>query len=1173
MGQEEAIQPGTILAGRYQVRRELGRGGMGCVYLCRDLVLDERVALKVLSRPGSTVRPEDSWWFQEEARALASLSHPAIVRARDFGTLVDGTPYLAMDAVPGRSLHEWIYLAQTEGVLPWHVVWTLVDQVLGALAHAHARGVIHGDLKPSNVLLDLPPEGGGDIQVHVLDLGLAWLLQDRVDHRLDGTQAAEPTVRWGAGTPGWMAPEQIRFATPHIGGPTDLYALGCILFALLSNREPYTGSNEELLQQHRSAPIPTPDIPPGTPAEAGDFVRRLLAKRPWHRFDLAGDARRVWRTLRPAESQPRAVVTYGSDGPVSVAPTREEITLPEPFGPTEVGTPSVAATGLLGLRPSPFVGRLQERQRLLDRATEVYESHQRGTPLRRLVLLTGEAGVGKSRLADWLCEEVHERAMLIPLRARYRQIAAPLDGVVGAVIQHYRLEKSDRDVVEKVLMNLWGVTPEDDDGTTWVAATAEWLRPAPPGSTSPGPTGKRFAFDHPELRWLVIRRTLERIAAKRPILLWMDDLHLASDHTFEGLSRIFAESRTLSVLAIATVRSEGLEADVEAAKRLEQAILEAGGETLEIKPFDAPATHALLRETLPLDEAAVIEAATRSKGNPLFALQTLHAWAMGGHLELKDGKYSVPRASLAARAATTSELWEGRLAALPEDLRPAALAAAALGGDIRREVLHAELDALGVDSSAAIGAMKRAQILLSSGSDRLRWPHALLQEHLLTQLFLRADASRIFRAAADALAEHPAAGSRRLVRHRVVNLVRAGDFEAAADLLHDFVRSHWSRSRDPAAVLRDLALLDDKLEGVRLARHKRWYAEALRHAGRLEEARRIAEEARQIFQDEEDLREEAACLRLLGHIASDLAAPALGRRLVARGLAMYEEVGDEHGAALCQLVIGEIDFLLGEHARAKAILTESAQRFAERGDRLAHAQTLLLQCLIDQAGGSPGAAREMLNTAREEFDSLGYRLGMAQCDVGLAHAEHREGRLAEARETALLARQSFRDLSNPRGEAACERLLAMAALDAGDPASSAAHAEAAGRLFDQLSDPWGQVETRLILAQIALDRGDDETARAELIACEAVALIEAEPKQHRHLTRAWLAYHEGRFHDAAREIDTARGAFKDANRTGDHTPHLLSRFAAMSWPKPASTRIDAWIRAIEQAHRTHADSA
>ena len=142
-------------------------------------------------------------------------------------------------------------------------------------SRTHTPGVIHGDLKPSNILLDISPDTGPP-KVHVLDLGLAWLIQDRVDHRLDGTHASEPTVRWGAGTPGWMAPEQIRFAAPHVGGATDLYSLGCILYTALSNEEPYSGTDEELLQQHRSAPIPEPKLPPGAPAETAAFVKRLF---------------------------------------------------------------------------------------------------------------------------------------------------------------------------------------------------------------------------------------------------------------------------------------------------------------------------------------------------------------------------------------------------------------------------------------------------------------------------------------------------------------------------------------------------------------------------------------------------------------------------------------------------------------------------------------------------------------------------------------------------------------------------------------------------------------------------------------------------------------------------------------------------------------------------------
>ncbi|MEZ4301105.1 MAG: hypothetical protein R3B70_39580, partial [Polyangiaceae bacterium] len=599
--------------------------------------------------------------------------------------------------------------------------------------------------------------------------------------------------------------------------------------------------------------------------------------------------------------------------------------------------------------------------------------------------------------------------------------------------------------------------------------------------------------------------------------------------------------------------------------RIERILPDFGGERLDLAPLNPAQTHALLRETLPLDDAAIQEAAARSKGNPLFALQLVHAWAGGGHFALKDGKYMVPKPSLAVRAGTTTELWEERLRALPEDLRPAAFAAAALGSDIRSDVLAHSLSSLNLDPERAIAAMRRAQIVLASGGERMRWPHALLQEHLLSQLALQKNASKVFRAAADALALHPNVGMRRVLRQRVVNLTRAGDVEAAAKLLHEHIALVWSRTREVAATLRDLALLDGRLTGNAAAVQKRWRSEALRYAGKLEDARREAEEARRIFQSADDLENAAHCLRLLGHIASDLAAPAHGRRLVARSLAMFTELGHEHGRALCEVLLGEIDYLLGDHASARAELGNGAQRFANVGDRLGRAQCLLLQSWVEQAGGGTALSIELARTARGEFDAIGYRLGLAQADVTLAHAEHRAGRLASARTIALAALSSFRDVGNPRGEAACERLLAMTALDAGDPALADAHAHAAATAFDKLADPWGQVETKLIVAQIALDRGQSDAARAELIACEAVALVEAEPKQHRHLTMAWLAYHEGRFHDAARELDAARAAFKEAGRTGDHTPQLLERFARMGWPKPASQRIAAWRKAIAAA--------
>ena len=1144
-----ASEIGTVLAQRYEVIREMGRGGMGVVYLCRDLVTEERVALKRLRSPEEAkapARPEESWWFQQEARAVAALDHPALVRARDFGTLGDGSPYLVMDALPGRSVHEWMHTTK----MPWPLIWSLVDQVLAGLGHVHARGVIHGDMKPSNVMLDLAAGQRGP-RAYILDLGLAWLRQTRHDPRLDGAPSPELAVHAGAGTVGWVAPEQIRKAATYVGPPTDLYALGCIIYRVVSGKEMFEGAAQDVLRAHKRNPVPPMTLPEGFPIELEAFVQRLLAKRPWHRFDLAADARRAWAELRPKDALPLEQIVQGTQDGEGNAVARA------------VAIGKSLAPGLLALRLSPMVGRDEERAALLDTVRDL--SAARGG-CHRMVALIGEAGVGKSRLAEWLCEEVHEHGLMMPLRARYGRIPTPRDGLTGAVNAHFGLEGADRFLVEQTLMTRWEVPPTDDDALSWVAATAEWLRPSPPGTLNPkGPTGKRFVLDNPELRFVVIRKILERISRERPILLWCDDLHLASPNTFEVLGRLRRDAPGLRLCLVATARSEALETDLDAALRTEAMRAEWSGRVIDLKPLGPADTDDLLRATLPLDADALSRASEQSRGNPLFALQLLHAWAGGGYLKMEHGEYHVPPDALQGRAITTSELWDERLRAVPTELRLAAYAAAAIGDDIRGNVLKSLVSALGMDARDAMNALTRAQILLPMTNDQFRWPHALLQEHLMQRLHERNDAPAIFRLAASALAKHPAVGSRRIMKHRVTNLLRAGDDDIAAGLMFQFIAGSWRRGRDTAATLRDLELLEGRVTGRVAAEYSLWRAEALRHIGKLEEAREHAEHAKRVFEQSGDGAKAAHALRLLGHIASDLGAPAQGRLLVSDAQQRFEALGDDQGKCQAEVVLGEIDYLLGNHAQARAELHEASARCSVTGDVLGRAQCLLLLALTETAAGGYEHARTLLQETRGEFDRIGYQLGLAQCDIALAHADYRAFDLVHAHPRALAAKSAFRELQNPRGEAACERLLCMIAFDDDSFDAASSHASKASTIFAKLRDPWGELESSLLLAQIALARGDSPGAAKIIAACEQVTLDEAEPRQHRHLTRAWLAQRGGDWSLAATEIERARTSFHDWVQTGDHTPALLKRMAKLDWEGPSRGKIGSWLQGVERS--------
>jgi eukaryotic-like serine/threonine-protein kinase len=1153
-----AVLPGHVIADRYEVVATIGEGGMGIVYQCRDQVTRQTVALKRVMVPEGQVVADYMTWFYKESRALAALDHPGIVRARDFGQLVDGSPYLVMDLVRGVSLHDLIHTR-----LAFPVVWSITDQILAALAHAHARGIVHGDLKPSNVLVQ--ELDGQPPRVRILDFGLAWLKQDPHDERLDGTKALEFAPHAGAGTPGYMAPEQIQHEMHHVCGATDLYALGCILYRQLGGRAPFKGESEQLLRKHAFEKPPELRPVVALPEGTTEFVTRMLAKRPWDRWEFAAEARAEWARLRPAAEvdpaiwrlpiRPRATEDGGT-------PTHASVRRASGL---RVAAVAERAPGLLSLRPSPLVGRDDIRTTLLDLTEDVVEG--RGAP-HRLVVLTGPAGVGKSRIAEWLCETVHEDGTMVPLRARYRNISTSLDGMLGAVTLYYNFERVERDTIERSLLARWKIGRNDNQGRTWVAGVAEWLRPLGPMSDEPiGPSGMRFALDTLETRRMVVRYTLRRIARNKPVLLWLDDLQHASDIAIEGLFDFLEEAPPQRVLIVATLRSEELNLETRAVAHLQKLRERLDGQVVEIKPMAFEETCALLKASLPLDDAAAQEAARRSRGNPLFALQQLHAWALGGNLELVDGLYRVPNEVLALRPQTTAELWDSRVAAMPAEHRVGAYAAASLGGDIRRAVLHALLGALSLPADPVIQSLQNAEIVLPRGAGRYMWPHALLYEHLNRELLARDDSRRILRAASEALRHHPFATTRRVVRQRAQNLLQAGDPESAAGLLFEHMQRAWSGARDPSAALADLELLKGKLQGHLLALKHRWQAEALRHVARPGEAAMHAEIARSGFQEAGDKENLAQALRLLGQLRSEQGNSAAGLQLVEQAHRIFAELDHVEGQAQCEAAVGEIHYMLGHYDEARRAGELGERHFAELKQPLGRGQCLLLLSWLEHSEGMLERARRVASDARAEFGRCGYRLGMAQADASLAHVEHRLMNFFSAERGALEALNSFSSLKTPRGQAACARLLAMVALDTDDVDLAQSHAERAMELYSHLGDPWGTVEASLITCQVHLVRHELGPARELLDRLARDPSAQVEPRQHLLLTRAWLEIASGDVDRAFSAIDAAAEVFDQRSRAGDHTPHLLGRLSRFPWPKHALERIEVWRTALTERSR------
>jgi len=1149
------IAIGQLLADRYLVDSILGEGGMGIVYRCRDTFANDEVAVKRVIIPDGPLANEYVMWFYKESRALATLDHPSIVRARDFGQLHDGSPYLVMDLDSGASLHE---LSHTKMSFP--LCWSIISQMLGALAHAHARGIIHGDLKPSNILVEEVPDEPP--RVKILDFGLAWLKQDRHDERLDGNKSVEFAPHAGAGTPGYMAPEQIQHESHNVCGATDLYSLGCVLYRMLSGKAPFTGDSKELLRHHAFDMPPIPKLQLEAPNDAVHFVMRLLAKHPWDRWEFASEARAEWDRWRPSGKVDPSVWRFpalprrksASVAAAQNTPRRESVFR------VPAGVAIERAPGLLSIRQSPLVGRQDARTLLREYCDEVVEG--RG-PLHRLVVLVGPAGVGKSRIAEWLYEAVHEEGTLVPLRARYRPLRGPLDGMMGAVTQYFNFERADRDTIERTLLSRWKIGKNDKAGRTWVAGVAEWLRPLGPIADQPiGPSGIRFTLDTPETRRMVIRYTLRRIARGRPLLLWLDDLHHASDPSLEGHMRLLEEEPDQRMIMVATIRTEDYQPDARLLERLQPLKNVVATETIEIRPMDDATTCSLLRAALPLDDDAVEEAARRSRGNPLFALQQLHAWALAGDLEHYQGRYRVPADVLAVQPRTTAELWDSRIAALPIEHRLAAYAAASLGADIRRMVLHALLTALELPADSAMLSLQNAEILIPRGPGRYSWPHALLLEHLTHRLHQTDDARRILRAAAEALTRHPLSGTRRIVRQRVVNLLGAGDPDAAAMLLFDFLQNSGGAAREPLTLLSDLDLLKGKLQGRTLALKHRWQAEALRQLSRADEASVHAEIARSTFEDLGDRENRAHALRLLGHIAAERGHQQEGLSLVEQARGLFEEQNNVQGLANCEAVAAEIHFTLGDTATARQMVESGQNHFASLGQPMGRGQCLLLLGVIEQAEGNLDRARRRTIEARNEFERAGHRLGIAQSDTAIAQIEYRLCNFHNAERGAFEALDAFAALSTPQYQAECERLLAMIAVDLDDLDTANSHAAQAVQLYRSLADPTGHLEASLLLAQSALLQQDATVAATILSEARRIEVFEPEARQHQLLTEAWLEAAAERYATAAERLTAAFDLFEDNGRVADHTSQLLARLSRLTLPTECQAKVATWRRRI-----------
>ncbi len=663
----------------YHAQRQLGEGSMGQVWLARTDDRGSHCAVKVLilrqDRRGSAERS-----FNREVRAMARLDHPGIIQVHDFGRTPEGSPFVAMEYVSGSALNPYM-----RGTWTWPRLWTLLDGLLSALGHAHARELIHRDLKPGNVIVLPDRVGVGSIKL--ADFGIALGIGDihRSDRRIEGT-------------PAYIAPEAASGNVTKTGPWTDLYSLGVMLFEIMTGDLPYHGRH--LLAHHQNSPIPPIIIRPDVRVPEGlvPIVERLLEKSPVKRFRSVASLRAAMEALGLPETSdplgaPPQTITLEDEYP------EEAVTLQPLAGPS--------GPGLFHLRQPELVGRERAQDVLRTAAEAVLDG--RGP---RAVVIEGEAGVGKSYLAAWLREAVEEPGRMRVMMIRSEPQSESGGGLRQALLRFIGAPKATREEAETALDEAF-----DDPDLTQRLLNVLW-------SDAPlaGPGSEAHIKEAAEV--------IREVAGRTPFLLWADDAQWSPEgRVLQLVNRLARPDGSHHLLVVVTMRPSQ-RSTVRAGRR--DLLRLPGTELVELGPVSplelAPALEALAPLPPGLAEAASMMAA----GNPFIAVAAVRSFLEDEGL---GSAPTDPSAVLRQRidnatdgergGALRSMLARATLLGRSFSLRPLSKLCA-VGGDESAATLSGEQELLEglIDDAINHG------LLMEQGERRWRFGHDLLRGEL-----------------------------------------------------------------------------------------------------------------------------------------------------------------------------------------------------------------------------------------------------------------------------------------------------------------------------------------------------------------------------------------------------------------------------------------------------------
>jgi tetratricopeptide (TPR) repeat protein len=881
--------------------------------------------------------------------------------------------------------------------------------------------------------------------------------------------------------------------------------VGCLGYWLAAGKPPYwqLGSDDARIAQVEAprAPLePAFDVPPALRA----WLDAVLAKRPRDRFQTAADAARALRAI-PADDvgdRPWRPITEtrGPDEPTIVGPpgaSRSSFPPPARIAPqtapedwrvetTEVRAPDVLAAGLAlhGLRSVPLAGRDEERDALWDMLRDVVEKRE-----LRVVVLDGEPGVGKSRLAEWLETRALELGLAHVVHATHAPTPGPADGLRAALRRHLAGEGLDAaDTARQLLERIPALDADAADEISGVLDAAAPAGPSGAGAAGPGMRGTQAD------RHAALRRLLAAWTTDRPVLLVLDDAPWSSD-SLAFVSHLM-RTRALAPLAVCIVITARRGVDEDAALAELRAHPEVA--SISVQPLPGRDLAELVRRRLALDDALAAQVEERSGGNPLFAVQLVRDWVNRGLLVGVAGGLVLRRGATPSLPDDLHALWRERVDRVLERIEPhqrthaeAALEiAAVLGRDVAMEEWRAAAAEAAVEISRELVEALALAGLAVERDGVLSFAHALLRESLERRVRERGRAARWHRACAAMLGGRPHAEglAARLGHH----LLEAGQLEAALDPMLIAAREPVETSDFPRAYAL-LARRDEAMDRLGLGAD-----DPRRAAG--EVCRAWVHVVRGALDDAEGCLDRAAsappglhaeAIWLRGVVAQKRGDTARAAECFESARVAWLGTGDRASVARCVHGLAECAKLTGDLPTAERDYAEAASMFATLDDPVWVARSLGGVADTKRRRGELAQARDVLRECLEHLSRGRNRHITAVMMNALGDIERDGGDLARAESCYRESVRAFEELAS--GEASLVRMnLALVLLGRGE-AAEAREVFTASRRDLAASGRGGYVlfaEAGLLAARTACGEIDPDALRALTSGIENSGLID-----------------------------------------------------------------------------------